>query len=103
MQYTIVGFDKATGQIEVECEGETFALTLPVRERLYPTGDELHRLILSFIPVESITRRSEVPQVVNAAQLRLLVGQPREFTADEVRALQSGEPASEALIGVAVA
>ena len=74
MEYKIVKFDAAQGQITVKCQGLYFTVDLPVVNGLFPVGEELHNLITGFIPVWHFERLSLLEAgVANTEAIQSLV------------------------------
>jgi hypothetical protein len=72
--YTIRSFDSTTGEIYVEfAGGPTFPIPLPIKDGLYPEGDELDALIKTYTPVAFYARVDQVTVVQNADSISALV------------------------------
>ena len=75
MEYQIIAFDEAVGQIVVEYnEGMTFALDLPIEDGAYPEGEALDVLIRQFLPVWVVERKQAIASgVSNAESIKAVV------------------------------
>lgn len=93
MDYIIRDFNKKTGQIVVEFAGKwTFAIDLPVENNLYPTGEELEKVIQAVAPTFLLERETINQNVTNADDIAALVVPvkpvPLDFTTTPEEALQ---------------
>lgn len=74
MEYKIVKFNVAQGQITVKCQDVYFSVDLPIIDGLFPVGEELDRLIQGFIPVWHFDRLALLAAgVSNADAIQALV------------------------------
>lgn len=74
MEYKIVKFNAAQGQIIVKCQELYFNVDLPIINGLFPVGEELDSLIQGFIPVWHFERLSLLAAgVANADAIQALV------------------------------
>lgn len=74
MEYKIVHFNEAQGQIAVKCQDMYFNVDLPIVDGKFPVGEELDNLIQGFIPVWHFERQALLSAgVTNADAIRALV------------------------------
>jgi len=80
MEFNIVSFNPASGQIVVEVGEMRLALDLPIDdEGCVPEGEALERFVMGFIPEELLRRRRLLAQyggVRNAEAIQRLVAAP---------------------------
>jgi len=89
MEYKIVKFNAAQGQITVKCQELYFNVDLPVTNGLFPVGEELDALITGFIPVWHFERLASLAAgVANADAIQALVVEE----AEGVSGLQQQQP-----------
>ena len=88
MDYQIVHFNEAQGQIAVKCRDMYFNVDLPIVDGKYPVGEELDSLIQSFIPIWHFERQELISAgVSNVDAIRALVveesvSEPQSLPAD---------------------
>lgn len=74
MEYKIVHFNEAQGQIAVKCQDMYFNVDLPIVDGKFPVGEELDNLIQGFIPVWHFERQELLNAgVSNADAIQALV------------------------------
>jgi hypothetical protein len=76
MEYKIVEFNEATGQITIHVEGfPLFVVDLPIDEnRNLPVGEELKAYLKGFIPTWHVERQEKLSGgIANAEEIRNLV------------------------------
>ena len=91
MEYKIVKFDVANGQIKVKAKNLYFNVDLPIVNGLFPVGEELDSLIQGFIPVWHWERLALLGAgVSNADAIQALV----EEESENVTSSQGQQPST---------
>jgi hypothetical protein len=76
MEYKIVEFNEATGQVTIQVEGfPLFSVDLPIDEnKKLPVGEELKAYLKGFIPTWHVERQEKLSGgIANAEEIRKLV------------------------------
>ena len=92
MEYQIIAFDEAVGQIVVEYnEGMTFALDLPIEDGAYPEGEALDTLFKQFLPTWVVERKQAIASGVSNAESIKAVVVTKEEPASTISDCPEGE------------